>query len=93
MTVLSAEAPFERALAQEIRQAALTVIEDHGIAATAKMLEMAPSGVKALTWRQEWPIDMALRVAEALKLDVPKLMTDLAAKNLAADEQDASQPT
>lgn len=57
----------ERRLARLLRERseqAITGRNDR--VAVARQLGLAPSGLDALLWQKEWPIEQALRVAVAL---------------------------
>lgn len=68
MPRLKVECSSEQAIARALREAAVEVIEERGTNEAAKILQLAPSGVEALLWDQNWAVDKALRVAEALGL-------------------------
>lgn len=66
---LQEQGAAERHLADILRKQVLAEIERIGDTDTvAERLHMGRAGVEALMWKREWPVDKALRVAEALGL-------------------------
>lgn len=62
----------ERDASKLVREAVLREIERRGLAVDeiAELLEVMPTGVNVLLKRPDWPIEVALRMAEALDVDV-----------------------
>lgn len=69
MTRLDVECTSEKHMARALRQAAVEVIERRGTEEAAKVLDLAPIGVKTLLWTETWSVTTALRVAEILELN------------------------
>jgi hypothetical protein len=64
--VLAEPGTIERALVGRLESLAKQVINNGDKKELGRKLGLAPSGVEALLWQDNWPIERALRVAEAL---------------------------
>lgn len=69
MSALTVESDRERHLAERLRVLAVREIETIGVERAAQALEIAPTGVRSLLWHQEWSIETAFRIADALDLE------------------------
>lgn len=57
-------------IARRLRGLCIDEIERTGKAQAAQALGLAPTGLRALLWRQEWGLETAVRVADALDLPI-----------------------
>lgn len=64
--VLAEPGTIERALVDRLESLAKQVIKNGDKKDLGQKLGLAPSGVEALLWQDDWSIERALRVAEAL---------------------------
>lgn len=69
MSALTVESDRERHLAQRLRVLAVREIDRVGEESAARALKIAPTGVRSLLWHQDWSIETAFRVADALDLE------------------------
>lgn len=62
----------EQELASLIRSAVVNYVEKRGIGVEelSDLLGLLPSGVEVLLRESEWPLEVAVRVASALQMDV-----------------------
>ncbi len=69
---LRSESRSERELSHQLREAALAAIDERAIGETelAALLGVPRTGVYWLSLKESWPIDLSMRVAEALDLHV-----------------------
>lgn len=70
MSSLTAASRREALIASRLRSLCVEVIERTGEAQAAHMLGLAPTGLRALLWRQEWSLETWVRVADALDLPI-----------------------
>jgi hypothetical protein len=73
MTInLRSESRSERELSHQLREAALATINERAIDETelAALLGVPRTGVYWLSLKKNWPIDLSVRVAEALDLHI-----------------------
>lgn len=60
---------IERKLATVLRDRSVQAIKQRNdLKAVAAELGLTPQGVESLLWHSEWPLERAVRVAEALKV-------------------------
>lgn len=66
------ESLVERNASHSVRTAVMREIERRGLTPDdlAEVLNLMPTGAKVLLKRPSWPIDLALRIAEALEIEV-----------------------
>lgn len=57
---------IERELAERLEKRAKEIMQQSDHKEVAEKLGLASSGVEALLWQDQWSIERALRVAEAL---------------------------
>jgi len=69
---LSNPAAVELSVQKELRAKILAEIQKRKLsqADLAKELDLLPSGAQALMEREKWPIEVALRVAECLRMEM-----------------------
>lgn len=73
--------PAELRLSALIRERVVREIERRDDPATvAEELDLAEVGLQTLLWRSEWPLDQAIRVAEALRLIDERMVEALVAE-------------
>ncbi len=81
-TSLTEPGNIERALAERLEQRTKDIIRSRNRQEVANELGLAPSGVEALLWQDDWTLERAVRVAEALGVLREKaadsLITDVA---------------
>ena len=68
MTAITTPSAREQAVARELRRRAIEAIHEMSEKDAAELLSLAPTGVKALLWREQWSIETAFRVVDALNL-------------------------
>lgn len=63
---------LERDASKLVREAVLREVENRGLSVDeiAELLGIMPTGATVLMKRSQWPIEVALRIAEALDVDV-----------------------
>lgn len=71
-TRLKQTSETERRIAAELRTRVLDTIEREGLteAVLAERLGLLRAGVRLLLEREDWPLDIAVRVAEAVGIEV-----------------------
>jgi len=72
MNKLQEQTTKERELAAAIREAVLVEIQRRGMGASdlSELLGLLPSGAELLLQESEWPLDVGIRVAAALGLEL-----------------------
>lgn len=68
MSALTVESDRERHLAERLRTLAVREIKQIGEERAAEKLKIAATGVRSLLWHEDWSIETAFRVADALDL-------------------------
>lgn len=68
----------ERRLADVLRRKCVEVIQSSmDLDAIADKLSLGRPGLQSLLWRSEWPLERAMRVAEALGIVSPDAIVEL----------------
>lgn len=67
----------ERRVSAALRAIALAKIESRDPSDVALLLDMKISGLHALVWEQEWSLETAFRVVDALGLEPASVIEDL----------------
>lgn len=71
-TQISCASPLEQRIQKQLRNAILEELQRRHMSNDdlAEALKLLPAGARALLDRQNWPIEIALRIAESLNMKV-----------------------
>jgi predicted transcriptional regulator len=67
---ISAPTVRERTVSRALSALCLREIKSRNIADVADLLGISEIGVASLVWQQEWPLDVAFRIADSLGIGV-----------------------